>query len=174
MSSDLNNAEWLTQYAGIDKATAQHLEAQLSEDKRTARLIFSRWVFVMVHFEQALYENPDRDLDTLWWDLVERFQGVRRPDARSAPDWAAKIHIGTAPVYYHNYLLGAMIAAQLRDHMVNHVVGGDSVAYVSDKRIGEYMVTRLFEPGATRDWRGWLHHATGEALTAEAYVKRLA
>ena len=175
LSGDLvNEAAWLAKYAGIDKATAQRLEAKLNEAKRASRLIFARWVFVMVHFERALYENPDRDLDTLWWDLVERFQDVKRPDDRSAPDWAAKFHIGVAPVYYHNYLLGAMIAAQLRDHMLHNVVAGSHEAYVSDKRIGEYMVTRLFQPGATRDWRGWLHHATGEGLTAEAYAKRLA
>jgi peptidyl-dipeptidase A len=169
----VNDAAWLKRYAGIDATTAQHLETKLSEAKRTARLIFSRWVFVMVHFEQALYQDPDQDLNTLWWDLVERFQNVKRPNERNAPDWAAKIHIGIAPVYYHNYLLGAMIAAQLRDHMVNQVVGGSSEAYVSDERIGQFMVKRLFRPGATRDWRGWLHHATGEALSAGAYVMRL-
>ena len=191
LSGDLvNEAAWLAKYAGVDKAAAQHLEAKLSEAKRTSRLIFARWVFVMVHFERALYEDPDRDLNTLWWDLVERFQNVTRPDcfsplplgeglgvradAAERADWAAKIHIGIAPVYYHNYLMGAMIAAQLRDHMLHHVVAGSHEAYVSDKRIGEYMVTRLFQPGATRDWRGWLHHATGVALTADAYAKRLA
>ncbi len=30
-----------------------------------------------------------------------------------APDWAAKIHMTGAPVYYHNYLLGELIASQL-------------------------------------------------------------
>ena len=33
----------------------------------------------------------------------------------AAPDWAAKIHIATNPVYYHNYMLGEMMASQLQD-----------------------------------------------------------
>ena len=57
--------------------------------------------------------QPDGDHDDRWWDLVERFQLVRRPDDRHAPDWAAKIHIAAAPVYYHNYLFGEMVASQL-------------------------------------------------------------
>jgi len=174
MSGDLvSEAAWLTRYAGVPLAEAQKLEAQLSEDKRTARLIFARWVFVMTHFERALYNDPDQDLNTLWWDLVEEFQGVQRPDDRNAPDWAAKVHFSIAPVYYHNYLLGAMISAQLRDYMLQNVVGGSREAYVSDPRIGQYMIERLFKPGATRDWRNWLQRATGQGLSAAAYAKRL-
>ena len=67
----------------------------------------------MVHFERALYRDRESDLNELWWRLVERFQGVSRPEGRDAPDWAAKVHFGVAPVYYQNYLLGEVLAAQL-------------------------------------------------------------
>ena len=52
-----------------------------------------RLAMVMTHFERALYQDPEQDLNTLWWDLVEEFQGVRRPEGRHAPDWASKISI---------------------------------------------------------------------------------
>ena len=64
-------------------------------------------------FERALYADPDADLDTLWWELVSRYQGVTPPAGRQAPDWAAKIHIAVSPVYYHTYLYGAIVALQL-------------------------------------------------------------
>ena len=48
-----------------------------------------------------------------WWELVERFQLVAPPAGRRAPDWAAKIHIACAPVYYHTYLYGQIVASQL-------------------------------------------------------------
>ena len=67
----------------------------------------------MTNFERSLYADPDADLDTLWWDLVERYQLVHRPDDRHAPDWAAKIHLAAAPVYYQNYLYGELFASQL-------------------------------------------------------------
>jgi hypothetical protein len=46
-----------------------------------------------------LYADRD-DLNSLWWDLVERLQLVKRPAGRDEPDWAAKIHVAVAPVYY--------------------------------------------------------------------------
>jgi peptidyl-dipeptidase A len=168
----INESAWLSTYAGIAPETAQTLSAGLRESLRTSALIFARWVFVMCNFERALYRDPAQDLNTLWWDCVERYQSVNRPEGRDAPDWAAKIHIGTAPVYYHNYLLGAMMAAQLRDHLV-YQVAGDEQAYVSSPKVGSWMIETLFRPGATRDWRGWLLHATGQQLGADAYATRL-
>jgi peptidyl-dipeptidase A len=169
----VNESAWLVRYAGVPREDAQKMEQQLREAARTHALIFARWVFVMCHFERELYRDPEQDLNTLWWDLVERFQWVRRPDGRNAPDWAAKIHIGTAPVYYHNYLLGAMMAAQLREYIRTHVVDGSADAYVSDPRVGQYLVERVFKPGSTRDWRGWLRYATDTDLSADYYVQQL-
>lgn len=169
----VNEAAWLRQYAGVSEAEAERMTAALREAHRTQALIFARWVFVMCHFERALYRDPEQDLNALWWDIVECFQWVRRPDDRNAPDWAAKIHIGTAPVYYHNYLLGAMMAAQLREHILTHVVDNSPAAYVADPRVGNYLVERVFMPGSTRDWRGWLRYATGQDLSAAFYVAQL-
>ena len=46
-----------------------------------------------------LYADRD-DLNSLWWNPVERLQLVKRPAGRDEPDWAAKIHVAVAPVYY--------------------------------------------------------------------------
>ena len=58
----------------FDETGAKTLRYQL--------LIFSRWCQVMLRFEKGMYENPDQDLNKLWWDLVEKYQMVqpaRRP-----------------------------------------------------------------------------------------------
>ena len=52
--------------AAFDRAGARMLRAKL--------LVFSRWCQVMFRFEKALYDNPDQNLNDLWWDLVERYQ----------------------------------------------------------------------------------------------------
>ena len=72
----------------------------------------------MTGFERVLYGDPEADLDAAWWELVSRHQLLTPPDGRAAPDWAAKIHIAVAPVYYHTYLYGAIVAAQLSDALV--------------------------------------------------------
>jgi peptidyl-dipeptidase A len=137
----------------------------------------TRWNLVMCHMERELYRDPGQDLRTLWWDLVERFQWVSRPEGRDAPDWASKIHFTVAPVYYQNYLLGEMMASQLQRHLVREVLGGGEGArerYVADPAVGEWLRGRLYAPGRERDWRGALAHATGSALDPVAYVEGLA
>lgn len=169
----IHDSAWLARYAGAPADEARALESELQRAARSSALIFARWVFVMSHFERALYRDPEQDLNRLWWDIVERFQGVRRPNDRNAPDWAAKIHIATAPVYYHNYLLGAMMSIQLRDHILASVVNRSRERYVCDPAVGAYLIERVFRPGNARDWRGWLRHATGHDLSASGYVQWL-
>ncbi|MEO5618111.1 MAG: M2 family metallopeptidase, partial [Candidatus Eisenbacteria bacterium] len=115
------NSAWLECYAGMPAAEARASGAATARATAAQLLVQTRWCLTMCHMERALYRDPDQDLDTLWWDLVERFQMVRRPDGRHAPDWAAKIHFSLAPVYYQNYMLGEMMASQLQAALIREV-----------------------------------------------------
>ena len=84
-------------------------------------LVFSRWAQVMYRFEKSMYENPDQDLNNLWWEMVEKYQLVKKPEGRNMPDWATKIHIALYPCYYHNYLLGEMLASQLYSYITTNI-----------------------------------------------------
>ncbi len=107
------DVEWLRDVAGLDDDAAARLAAPLRAAQAADLLVFTRWVLVMTNFERALYADPDADLATVWWQLVSRYQLVTPPDGRHAPDWAAKIHVACAPVYYHTYLYGNLVASQL-------------------------------------------------------------
>ncbi|HEX5587109.1 MAG TPA: M2 family metallopeptidase [Acidimicrobiia bacterium] len=160
--------EWLLRVAEIDAPTAEQLRADLAAAQRAALLVFARWVLVMTTFERALYADPDADLDTLWWDLVERHQLVTRPDDRHAPDWAAKIHLAVAPVYYQNYLYGELFASQLHATLVERVGG-----MVDAEPAGELMVREVFAPGASKRWDQLVTDATGAPLSATAFAQQL-
>ena len=54
--------------------------------------------------------NPDQDLNALWWSFAEKYQGMKKPDGRNVSDYASKVHIVTAPCYYHNYEMGELFA----------------------------------------------------------------
>jgi peptidyl-dipeptidase A len=171
------NAEWLTTYAGVGDQEARPAADALERARTATLLVSARWELVMCHFERALYRDPGQDLNGLWWKLVERFQLVRRPEGREAPDWAAKIHLTGAPVYYQNYLLGEMMASQLQAHILDEVLaGGDGVwqRYVTSPEVGRYLRERLYRPGATADWRATIERATGRPLDAEPFVRELA
>ena len=67
---------------------------------------------------------------------------VRRPEGRYAPDYASKIHIVVAPVYYHNYALGELFASQVHHAMCKKALGGISphdVSYYGDARVGQFV-----------------------------------
>jgi peptidyl-dipeptidase A len=132
-------------------------------------LVFARWVLVVTHFERALYADPDTDLDTAWWDLVERFQRVRRPAGRHAPDWAAKIHLAVVPVYYQNYLYGELFASQLAAQLRDTFDG-----LVGATGAGTHLRGRVFAPAAALRWDRFVEQATGRPLDARAFARDLA
>lgn len=167
-----NNGAWLVRWAGVQPEDAARIERATREIHRGHMLIFTQWVLVMVQFERSLYADPEQDLNTLWWDLVENYQLIRRPADRNSPDWAAKIHLATNPAYYHNYLLGEMTAAQLLHTLRSGVVSGEE-ELVSSSKVGAWLTENIFRLGARYSWNDLLSRATGEPLTARYFVEEL-
>jgi peptidyl-dipeptidase A len=159
---------WLRDVAAIDGNDVDAIAPALADAQRAALLVFARWVLVMTNFERSLYADPDADLDTLWWELVERHQLVHRPDGRRAPDWAAKIHLAAAPVYYQNYLYGELFASQL-DATLRARAGG----LVDRSAAGALLRDDVFAPGASLRWDALVERATGEPLTARHLAAQL-
>ncbi|MBI3241431.1 MAG: M2 family metallopeptidase [Chloroflexi bacterium] len=169
MMGDLTyDQKWLTGALGLPSETAAQLSTQFRAQERFAKLIFTRWVLVMTNFERALYANPDDDLETIWWNLVEKYQLLRRPAGRATPDWATKIHIATAPVYYHNYELGYLTSAQLLK-ILDREAGG----LAGRPEAGQWLIEKWFRPGAKEDWAGHIRAATGEPLNPDYFVQAL-
>jgi peptidyl-dipeptidase A len=141
---------------------------------RLEQLTFSRWAQVMYRFEKSLYENPDQDLNKLWWDLVEKYQMIKRPAGRNQPDWASKIHIATSPCYYHNYLLGELLASQLNHFIAANVLKSEDFkqSYFGKAEVGKYLKENVFMPGAKWSWNEMIEKATGEKLTAKYYASQ--
>lgn len=161
--------EWLRSVVGADADAVDALAGDLAALQRAQLLVFARWALVMCHFERGLYQSPDADHDTRWWDLVERFQLVHRPDGRVAPDWAAKIHLASAPVYYQNYLYGELLASQLMAGLA-----ADCGGVVGRPGAGAWLTERVFRPGASMRWDHLVAAATGSLLGTAAWAAELA
>ena len=139
----------------------------------SSQLIFSRWAQVMMRFERELYYNPDQDLNSLWWKLKEKYQLMKKPENRNKPDFAAKIHIVSDPVYYHNYLLGEILASQLNNHIISHIYkksGTLTVPYYGEKEIGKFLIDKIFRHGARYRWDKLIQLATDEELSPRYYT----
>lgn len=166
--SAIAEPEWLSEVLELDPGAAETTARAAKQVERAHALVFTRWVLVMTHFEGRLYADPDRDLNGLWWDLVEEYQQLARPDGRDHPDWAAKYHIALAPVYYQNYELGALIRAQFQAKLLE-----ETGRFVQNHAVGDWLRQRVFEPGALRPWKEHVAHATGEELNLAYFVAKL-
>jgi peptidyl-dipeptidase A len=168
------NPNWLQQTLDLDDAETGRIAPDIAKQERLDRLFFSRWSLVMYEFEKGIYSDPSQDLNTLWWDLVERYQMVQRPDNRDEPDWATKDHIVSAPVYYHNYILGQFFYDQLLDRMAEEAGCAPSeITFYNRKDLGDLLKQKVFMPGASLHWEEFTKRATGKPLGVDAWAKRL-
>ena len=163
---------WMRDMGLIDQAMAARLAGPVEEELRSAMLLSARWIQVMAHFERGLYGDPSQDLNALWWRLIERFQGLTPPPRPTgAADYAAKIHVVAAPVYYHNYLYGECFASQIDARLHAEVLKGQPT-YVGNKDIGAWLTEHIFQPGARVHFDELARAATGEAVGSTAFAEQ--
>lgn len=170
-----SNPQWMIDMLKISENDAEKIKDPARKTLRLQQLVFSRWSQVMFRFEKSMYENPDQDLNKLWWDLVEKYQLIKKPQGRNEPDWATKIHIATSPCYYHNYLLGELLASQLQNYIITNILRADPTkdySFVNQKEVGKYLIDKVFSVGAKYYWNEMIERATGEKLTAKYYAKQ--
>lgn len=162
--------QWMLRMGIIDNKECEKISDDCNKSLRLQMLVFSRWAQVMYRFEKSMYENPDQNLNKLWWDMVEKYQFIVKPEGRDMPDWATKIHIALYPCYYHNYLLGELLASQLYYYLTSNITKNQS--FVGEKAVGNYLREKIFMPGARYYWNDMIEKATGEKLTAKYYAKQ--
>lgn len=170
-----SNPQWMKDMSIISDKEAEKISIPARNTLRLQQLVFSRWSQVMYRFEKSMYENPDQDLNKLWWELVEKYQMIKKPYGRNAPDWATKIHIATSPCYYHNYLLGELLASQLYNYIVIHILKGDpktDYSFYQNQEVGKFLIEKVFNPGAMYFWNNMIEKATGEKLTPRYYAQQ--
>ena len=168
------NPTWLEKIVGISPEEKENIKEYALKQLQMEKFVFSRWAQVMYRFEKTLYENPDQNLNKLWWDMVEKYQMIKKPTAeRDEPDWATKTHIVTMPCNYHNYMLGELIASQINSYINENILkngGGCETKCIDNPEIGKYMIEKLFKPGAHYSLNDWLINSTGEALSPDYFT----
>jgi len=169
------NPAWMQQMLELSDQQRAEIEKVSGKYAQLKQLIFARWDMVMYHFEKQLYANPEQDLNRLWWRMVEKYQLVNKPQGRNEPDWAAKIHFTIAPCYYHNYMLGELLASQLHHHIVGKILkleSDENLGYIGRRKLGEFLSENVFEAGAVYHWNEMIKRATGEELTPKYFVEQ--
>ncbi len=167
------NPAWMQRMLELSDEQRMEIEEVSDRYARLKQIIFARWDMVMYDFEKQLYADPDQDLNSLWWQMVEKYQLVKKPQGRNEPDWAAKIHFTIAPCYYHNYVLGELLASQLHHHIVHNILkleSDEGVSYVGQRKAADFLAEKVFEAGALYHWNEMIKRATGQPLTPKYFV----
>jgi len=166
------SGRWLNKM-GILKEGWEQVEKAGKTMIQREQLVFSRWCQVMFRFEKGMYENPKQNLGDLWWKLVEKYQGIKKPKGRNEPDYASKIHVVSAPAYYHNYMMGELFASQVLDTVSREVLHTSAYEadFVGKPAIGKFFKERVFAPGRTLNWRDLTKYISGKDLNPEAFAK---
>lgn len=167
------NPEWMEKMLDIEKSEIEKIKENCRKSLVLQQLVFSRWAQVMYRFEREMYNNPDGDLNTLWWELVSKYQKLTKPADRDMPDWATKIHIALYPCYYHNYQLGELLASQMHYYIVDNITkSGNHIydPYINNHEVGKWMKENIFVHGMRYNWNEMIEKATGERLSAKYYA----
>lgn len=170
-----SNPQWMKDNLGISEEEKKKIEPDIIKNLKIEQLIFSRWCQVMFRFEKSMYENPDQDLNKLWWDMVEKYQLLKKPEGRNEPDWASKIHLALYPAYYHNYLLGDLFASQITNYLAMNILKTNDIVNLSisnNKEVGKYLKEKIFMPADRYFWNEMIEKATGEPLNAKYYANQ--
>jgi peptidyl-dipeptidase A len=170
-----SNPQWMVDMGIVTLEEKEKIADICFKSLRLEQITFSRWAQVMYRFEKEMYANPDQDLNALWWTLVEKYQLVKKPEGRNEPDWATKVHVALYPCYYHNYLMGELLASQLFYYISDNVLKNPdykNVSFVNKPEVGKYLNEKVFMPGCRYEWNDMILHATGEKLTAKYYAKQ--
>ncbi|MBN2478959.1 MAG: M3 family oligoendopeptidase [Parachlamydiales bacterium] len=164
MGRQVSTKEFLQDFCACED---EQLLNDIEKGTKREQLVFSRSAFLITEFEKCFYEDPDQDLNNLWWDLFEKYYSIKRPENREGKqDWAAKYHIGLAPVYYHCYLLGEVFASTLHNQLLQ--VAKDDKIW--KKPAGKFLEEKLFLPGNKYRWDYLIEYITQKPLSSDAWV----
>ncbi len=169
-----SNPAWLETQINLSKTETDAISNGSKKHTALSKFIFSRWALVMYHFEKNLYADPEQDMNKLWWNLAERYQMLKKPEDRNEPDWASKPHIVSQACQYHNYMLGEMLASQIKNYILK-THGKKSVDFdascLKNKELGKYFIEKLYAPGLSVPWTILIKNATGQELSTEYFTK---
>ena len=170
-----SNAGWMQKALKIPNSEMKKIEKVTRANLRLSKLVFARWSMVVLNFEKNFYKDPDQNLNDLWWDLVEKYQLIKRPEDLGGSEWATKIHIATYPVYYQNYQLGEIFASQILNYLAENYYANakiEDVIFWQKPEAGNYLKETVFKPGKRLPWSDMIMEATGKPLSAEFFVKQ--
>ena len=122
-----------------------------------------------MYFERDLYIHALSDDPTpRFWRRYQQFQADI--PSNPPPYWGVLIHFVSHPIYYQNYLIADLLAAQLHD-TVREKTGTSHV--LNNPQVAPFLKKNFFAHGRRYSWDELLRKMTGKPLSADAFLRSL-
>lgn len=162
---------WMLEQDLVSTKEFEAVQGRYLAWKKARMLKYARLYQVALRFERAIYENPNRDFDELWWELIEQYTYKDPPTDRSISGWANTRHFIIQSCYFQNYLIGELVAAQIHHHLISQVKDGEPI-YQGNELIGQFLKDSIFVYGDSKNWQEVMQQATNEPLNAVYYFNQ--
>ena len=155
--------QFLQENLNMPKALAEKLEK-----KRKEYLVhFVRAYLLLINFEKEMYENPNQDLDKLWFNLGKKYCNKNIPE-KTTNEWANISHFLTHPGYLQNYLRAEIMAAQIYKSVTDKFG-----PMTQNPQVANYFTTKMFKPGSILTEDEVLIRLTGSPLKPDAFSEQI-
>ena len=119
-------------------------------------------------FELRMLRDPASDPNAVWTAITSRYLHiVAHPEI---PWWAARVQLVGSPGYMVNYGLGAVLTADLREHIAARLGSFET----GDPRWYGWITTRLLQFGMSRETATLLREFLGRPVSPDALIAVIA
>jgi len=156
-------ADWLRRVAEVPD---QDIEQYISRMLPAQMALRFHDLLLNFRVELAAYSESVEDTGVLERRLTREIRLIEFPEA-DAPLWEANTWYTSYPIYWQNYILASIVAAQIHDSITERcgrdVCGNPAVA--------EYLRHAFYAHGNSIPWHERILRGTGHPLDADAYLR---
>lgn len=149
-------------------AVPQELSQRLKKDRIENSIAFMRKSLHYITFEKQMYENPNQDLAKLWYQNEQKYLGRSIPQ-KLDNRWASELmHFVSHPAYFQNYFRAEIMSAQIYDAATANLG-----PLTENSNTAKFFKSKIFRFGKTLTDAEVIKHATGKALSTDAYLTQI-
>jgi peptidyl-dipeptidase A len=167
------NSDWLQREFDLDSVRNQEYKLLCMHFMQVDRMFRFRRLLVKSIFEREVYQDPDQNLGELWYQLNEKYLGIKPPKDPGTTDWATSSYFTSFSCSVHDFVLAELFAGQLRHYMEKNILTGKNTYYQENKKVGEFLISQIYQYGDLITWDRLIEQATGEPLNPIYYANLL-
>jgi hypothetical protein len=165
MGDFVRRADWLGSVAGVPDAEIERYESQVLPAQSVIRLFD---LLSNMYMELAAYSESGEDLGARDRTVMREIRLLEFPD-EDPPLWEANTWYTSYPIYWQNYILASLIAAQIHDAITSRF----GLSASSNPGIAKYLQENFYSRGNEIPWNDRVVRGTGKPLADDSYLHRI-